>query len=408
MFGKENIDTMHVLINSLDLFFQNLNLNTVLISIITFFTVVGGIDLLRGNHHGYGVKLEEGFAAMCVLAIPIIGMMSLAPVLGLLLRPIASLLFSSVGASPAMLPAMFFSSDLGAYPLAIEMAGGDVSIQNYSGLLLGSMLGCTTCFTIPAGLRFVKKEKQVIFSLGIMIGLTTIPLGMIAGGWAMNHFSNVIDTPKILINLIPVIAFSALTAVSLCFFLDVSIRCFEKFGKLVRVLAVIGVILAVFQYQTGIRIPLFAAMVEPNPQTGLIPFEEALCALTSIGIVLTGAFPLTEFMSRHFKQCLTSLGKKLLLDENGIAGLLAGMANLVPMFSLFDRMNDRSILINAAFSVSASCVFGDFIGFTAGSDPTMIAPMVIGKLTGGLSAILVASYTAPRLFKKANAPKTTP
>lgn len=410
MFGEivGNTIAIQVFSDSLRLFFRNLNLNTGLICVITFFTAVGGVDLLLGNRRGYGAKFEGGFNAMCSLAIPLVGMMSLAPVLSALLQPIASALFSSIGANPAMFPAMLLSSDLGAYSLAVELAGGDVSMQNYSGLLLGSMLGCTTCFTIPVGLSMVKGTRQVLFSLGILIGLTTIPLGMMAGGWAMNYFGNPIGISKMLINIVPVIAFSVLIAISLWFFLETSICCFEKFGKFVRALTIVGVILAVFQYQTGIRIPPFEAMVEPNPLTGAIPFEEALRTLTTIGIFLTGAFPLVEFVNRHFRRGFAILGNRLLMDENGVTGLLAGTANLVPMFDLLDKMNDCSILINAAFAVSASCAFGDFIGFAAGVDPTMIAPMVIGKLTGGLSAILAAYCAAPYLFKRIAGKKDTP
>ena len=40
--------------------------------------------------------------------------------------------------------------------------------------------------------------------------------------------------------------------------------------------------------------------------------------------------------------------------------------------------------------MSAAFVFGDHLGFTAGFDETMIFPMIVAKLTGGITAVAVA------------------
>ena len=37
-------------------------------------------------------------------------------------------------------------------------------------------------------------------------------------------------------------------------------------------------------------------------------------------------------------------------------------------------------------------MFGDHLGFTAGFAPEMLLPMIVGKLTGGISAVIVALW----------------
>ena len=65
-------------------------------------------------------------------------------------------------------------------------------------------------------------------------------------------------------------------------------------------------------------------------------------------------------------------------------------ANNIPMFQMLHDMDRRGKIINVAFAVSAAFVFGDHLGFTAGFDSTMIFPMIVGKLVGGVTAVAVA------------------
>ena len=63
-------------------------------------------------------------------------------------------------------------------------------------------------------------------------------------------------------------------------------------------------------------------------------------------------------------------------------------------------MNPKGKLLNVAFSVSAAFVFGDHLGFTAGANPEMITPMIIGKLTAGITALMLANWLSPKLLAK--------
>ena len=57
-------------------------------------------------------------------------------------------------------------------------------------------------------------------------------------------------------------------------------------------------------------------------------------------------------------------------------------------------------VLNMAFAVSGAFVFGDHLAFTAGYEPAMIPAMIVGKLCGGISAILVALWVTRKDCKE--------
>lgn len=58
------------------------------------------------------------------------------------------------------------------------------------------------------------------------------------------------------------------------------------------------------------------------------------------------------------------LGKVLGMNEVAAAGMVATLANNIPMFQMLKDMDNRGKIINIAFAVSASFVLGDHLGFT--------------------------------------------
>jgi ethanolamine transporter len=73
------------------------------------------------------------------------------------------------------------------------------------------------------------------------------------------------------------------------------------------------------------------------------------------------------------------------------------------MFSIMKNMDDRGKVINVAFSVSAAFVFGDHLGFVAGIDKNMISAVIVGKLVGGITAVIIAYFVAPKSTIKTKA-----
>jgi ethanolamine transporter len=96
---------------------------------------------------------------------------------------------------------------------------------------------------------------------------------------------------------------------------------------------------------------------------------------------------------------LMKMGKLLNINEVAAAGMVASLANSVPMMGMVKDMDKRGKVINMAFATSAAFVFGDHLGFTAGFNADMIVPMIVGKLVGGVSAVIVAMCMLRKEFK---------
>ena len=394
----DNISNVSVFTESMKQWISGLSVNDVIVFVMMIFMIIGAIDRIRGNKLGYGEQFEEGFNAMGPLAIAMAGVVAAAPVLAIILKPIIVPVYKLLGADPSMFATTLLACDMGGYPLAMKLAGNE-TIGNFSGLILGTMMGPTLVFTIPVALSIIKKKDRPYLGAGILAGMITIPIGCIAGGLVMNVTKYKISIGTILINLVPVIIIAGLIVLGLWVIPDKMIRGFNKFGTGVTVVITVFTAIAIFEYQTGIKFPLMNIMVEPDAD-GIIPLESGLLTCGQISIVLVGAFPMVFWITKTFKKGLSAIGKKFGMDENGSAGLVASLANNIAMFNIMDKMNPKGKVLNVAFAVSAAFVFGDHLGFTAGVNKEMIFPVIVGKLVAGVTALVLANILSPKLLSK--------
>ena len=387
--------------NSISSWISGISINSVIMLIMMIFMLVGAIDKIRGNKLGYGEKFEDGFNAMGGLAMSMAGVVAAAPVLSMLLGPILKPIYGIFGASPAMFSTTLLACDMGGYPLAMQLAGDDIAIGNFAGLILGTMMGPTIVFTIPVALGIIKKEDRGYLGAGVLAGMITIPIGCIVGGLMMNTLAPEYHLSIITIiqNLIPVIIIAALIVIGLWFAPGPMIKGFNVFGAGVTIVITALTAIAVFEQITGIMFPVFHIMVE-NPADGSRGLDSGLLVCGQIAIVLIGAFPMVEWITRTFGKALEKIGAALGMNEQGSAGMVANLANNIAMFNIMGEMNPKGKLLNVAFSVSAAFVFGDHLGFTAGNNPDMIFPVIVGKLVAGVTAIIVANLLAPKLLSK--------
>lgn len=398
----ERLSDVSVFTDSLRNWITDLSINSVIILIMMIFMIVGAVDKLRGNKLGYGQEFDEGFRAMGPLAIAMAGVVAAAPVLAAVLEPIIVPLYRLLGADGGMFAGTLLACDMGGYPLAQQLSESE-GVANFSGLILGTMMGATLVFTIPVALSIIAPEDRPYLGAGTLAGLITVPLGCLAGGLAMAMTPYPLDFLSILRNLIPVILIAGLIVLGLWFAPAKMIAGFNHFGAGVTAVITVFTALAVFQYQTGIRFPLLNLMVEAEGEGELVPLEEGLLVCGQIAIVLIGAFPMVKWITRTFGKALGKVGRALGMNEAGSAGLVATLANNIAMFNIFGDMNEKGKILNVAFAVSASFVFGDHLGFTAGVNQEMIFPMILGKLVAGITALLLCSWLSPKLLEKIRA-----
>lgn len=395
----DNVSNVEIFTSSLASWIENISITSIIIMIMMIFMIVGGVDRIRGNKLGYGEKFEEGFNIMGPTAAALVGIVAAAPILAVVMKPILSPLFRLIGADPAMFASIILANDMGGYQLATQLTT-DAAIANFSGLLQGSMFGATIVFIIPVALSIIHKDDKQYLATGILVGLVSIPLGCLAGGLAMNLTPYKISFMTILHNIVPVIIIAIIICANLWFKPAKTISSFEKFGRFLTNAATALTVIAVFQYQTGIWFPLFDLMVDPAKNNGTVPLLDGLMICGQIAIIVIGAFPMVMWFTKTFSKPLQKIGDKLGMNEDGSAGLVACMANSIPMFSTLNKMNPKAKLLNVAFAVSASWVFGDHLAFTAANNRDMIIPVVIGKLTAGLTALILANIMAPKLLSR--------
>ncbi|MBR3866780.1 MAG: ethanolamine utilization protein EutH [Butyricicoccus sp.] len=395
---------MSVFTESISAWVSGISINSVVMLIMMIFMLVGAIDKMMGNKFGYGEEFENGFNAIGGLAMSMAGVVAAAPLLADLLGPIITPVYTLVGADPAMFATTLLACDMGGYPLAMELAANE-SIGSFAGLILGTMMGPTIVFTIPVALGIISKEDRDYLGAGVLAGMITIPIGCLVGGIAMNAMTDYsMGIGEIVINLIPVIVIAALIVAGLWFAPAKMIAGFNVFGTGVTIVITALTAIAVFQQITGIMLP-YCDVMSVDDGSGLSPLNQGLLVCGQIGIVLIGAFPMVKWITKTFGGALEKVGAALGINDKASAGMVANMANNIAMFNIMGEMDPKGKLLNVAFSVSAAFVIGDHLGFTAGVDQTMVTPVMIGKLVGGITAILVANILAPKLLSKIDAGK---
>ena len=345
----------------------------ILIAVMAVFALVGGVDRILGNRLGLGKDFEEGIMAMGSLAMAMLGIISLAPALAAVLRPVVVPVYTFLGADPAMFAGTILACDMGGAALAVEMAA-DPRAALLGGVIAGSMLGATIVFTIPVAMGILGEEDRPAMAKGILAGLVTIPVGILVGGLAAGF-----PLDMVLRNLIPVVVIGLLIALGLWKAEDAMIRGFGRFGKGITAVITAGLAAAIVEELTGV------ALIP-----GLAPLEEGFRTVGAIAIVLAGAFPLVAALTRLLRKPLMKLGGLLGINDTAAAGLVATLANSIATFGMVKDMDRRGKVVNIAFAVSAAFVFGDHLGFTAGFAPEMLPAMILGKLAGGISAVAVA------------------
>ena len=209
---------------------------------------------------------------------------------------------------------------------------------------------------------------------GILCGIVTIPLGVLAGGITAGF-----PITMVLRNLVPIVLIGALIALGLWKFEGAMVKGFGIFGKGIIALITLALAAAIVEGLTG-----FAII------PGMNPIEDGFHTVGEIAIVLAGAFPLVFLITKLLRRPLIAVGRKLGINDTAAAGLIASLANSIATFGMVKDMDSRGKVVNVAFAVSAAFTFGDHMGFTAGFAPEFLPAVIVGKLVGGVSAVAVA------------------
>ena len=156
---------------------------------------------------------------------------------------------------------------------------------------------------------------------------------------------------------------------------------FVWFGRAVVAVSIFGLLTGMLDYMLDVE------LIHDTQ-----PLPEVFVIVGNVALMLAGAFPMVSVITKICRRPLQKFGKCLGINEVSSAGMLVSLANSIPMLSTVSDMDRRGKIMNVAFSVSAAYVFGDHLGFVAGYMPDVMVPVIIAKLTAGVTAAAVAYY----------------
>ena len=356
-----------------------MDLNQIITAVMLVFLVLGAADYALENKFGLGREFEEGILACGRLILCMAGFMVLAPLIAQVMGSVISPFFRALGIDPSILAGMLLANDSGGFALAMELAD-DPQAGQYSGLVVGAMLGTTVMLGIPTSMTFATKEERPAVIYGILCGIITIPLGCLAGGLVAGF------SPKlVLMNTLPVLLLSVVLLVLLLTLGEKIVPVFSVFGK-----CLVGV--SMF----GLACGAAEALIGFTVFEGMTPLAEVFPIVGSIAIFLGGAFPFLAVVRRVFSAFFAKMGRLLGVNDVSVSGLVLALANPMPPFMMMHDMDDRGRLLNIAFLTSAGCVLGDHLAYTSQVAPQLSVPVLIGKFVGGATALAAALFLTRR------------
>lgn len=347
--------------------------------IVLVFCLIGAVDKILGNKFGLGQEFEKGFALFVPMAFSMLGVLVIAPAVGVWLMPAFEKFYQVFGIDPSIIPASLFANDMGGYTVARAICKSE-AIGAYNALVISSMMGAVISFTIPFSLSMVKVEQHKDLFFGLLCGIITIPVGSFVAGLMCG-----IGAGELLLNLLPLLILSVIVALGIIFVPKICIRIFMIFGKFMQIVAIVGLLFAIFTFLTGIQI---------NPYFDTLQNASFICVNASV--TLSGMLVLMRLVTGFLQKPMERLGKKVGLDHISAVTFLSNMVTNALTFGAMDKMNRKGVVLNSAFAVSAAFMLGGHLAFTMAFDSAYVAPVLVGKFISGVCAIALAAV----LFKE--------
>lgn len=386
----------------------------VVVDIIMLCAACGAVASIVSEDSELGRQFLEGINAIGPIFLPVAGIMAAAPFLTKIVTIIFGPVFQWLGADPAIAATSIVAVDMGGYQLADMLAQSRESW--IMAMVTGFMSGATIVFSIPVALKMIRREDRDYLALGMMSGFLMIPVGVLISSLIIYLTNPLIrqnvatageaayqldlNIGLILHNLLPLTVLCVGIALGLMYIPKIMIKGFNWFGKFMDSALRIIVVSCIIEYFTGFFTSVFGVWgFEP-----IIADEKdivrALEVSGYIGIMLCGAFPMVYLLRKYLAKPLDLVGRKLGLSVDAVAGILACAANALALFSMIEKMQPEDKVKCLAFCVCSAFLIGDHLSFTANFQPSLILPVLTGKLIAGILSVYVAVKIAlPSLNK---------
>ena len=349
----------------------------ILYLVIGCFALLGAFDCVIGNRLGIGKEFERGIMLLGTMTLTMVGMITLAPLFAERLRTPLAWLAERLPFEPSLIAGSLLANDMGGAPLAMELASNE-RVGLFNGLVVGATMGATVSFTLPFALGVTEKRQQKGVLLGILCGIVAVPVGCLVSGFMMG-----LTAYELAVNLIPLLLFAGLLAFGLIKAPEKTVAVFRVFAGVIKVMIMVGLAVAIFGFLTDIEL---------LPHTA--PLEEGMLVVFNAATVMAGMFPLISLVSRLLRRPLRALGGKIGINEVSAVGLVASLATNATTFGMMKDMDDRGVILNSAFAVSAAFTFAGHLAYTLAFQPPKggecLGAVIVGKLVAGVAALVLA------------------
>lgn len=374
------------------------------IYLIMIGAVVGAFASVIKPDSGLGKEFVNGIHSIGPVFLAQAGIMVAIPYLSRFIEVALGPYFGAMGSDVSIAALSIIAVDMGGYQLADALAANrDMWI---TAMIVGYTSGATIVYLIPVGLTMLERKDHKYLALGAMAGLISIPFAVLMSLLIITAIQlpvrDIVSTNSealyylslgfgdMLKLLAPLFVFCFLLAAGLRFRPQMMVSGFLVFGKIMDAAIKLILALSIVEHFTkffSINFggwgfdPMFADEKE---------LFRAIEIAGYIGIMLAGTFPICYLFQRYCKKPMELLGRHLNLSSTGAAGFIMVFANIIATFHLFKHMTARDKVLCVALGVCAQALIGDHLAFTANFQPSLILPILIGKLFGGLLAVAIA------------------
>jgi ethanolamine transporter len=376
----------------------------IVIYIIMVGVILGAAASVIKPESGLGKEFVGGIHSIGPVFLAQAGIMAAIPILSVFISSWIGPMFESMGSDASIAALAIIAVDMGGYQLADALTENrDIWI---TASLVGYTSGATIVYLIPVGLTMLAKKDHKYLALGAMAGLISIPFAVmtalmvstltntpirdiISTNSELSHYIQ-LDFFSALQLLAPLFVFCFALAAGLKFVPNTMVKGFLIFGKGMDFFIKMVLAFSIVEYFTGFFTFVFGSW-------GLDPLfadeKELFRAIEIagyIGIMLAGTFPICYLFQKYATKPMHLLATKLKLSDTGAIGFIFVFTNIIAVYHLFKDMNARDKVICVALGVCAQALIGDHLAFTANFQPSLILPILLGKIVGGLLAVYIA------------------
>lgn len=361
--------------------------------------VIGCVASIIARESALAQAYMNGLYAIGHIFVAISGIFASIPYIVSLVESIVSPLYSLAHIDPSLAITSILAIDMGGYQVAMQSAE---SLEGATmAMFVGFMAGATIVFSIPVGLRIIPKTAHKDFALGIMVGFLGIPFGVLVSCLFImldpvlirDHIATqgkptyLLDfsLPFILWNLMPLAVFCLVVSLGLYYARRVMLVGFYVFGFVVDMWGKVFLALLLIEHFSGGVSYVFGGFPFDPVFADESDTMRALEIAGYTGLVLSGTFVLCALLNTALK--LSHKPNALLFG-----GILACASNVLAAYPMLANLSPKTRVQIVAFSVCGGFLIGDHLSFSANFQPSLIVPIMLGKLAGALLALCLARF----------------